>query len=66
MTESKIIIFPDERMKRQKADDFAVASIALEGFIPSKKSDELAKQFINGEITIEQEISLLDIYFSNV
>jgi hypothetical protein len=64
MNKSKMTISTEERLQRQKADNFAVASIALEGFIRSKKSDELAKKFINGEITIEQEISALNAYFS--
>ena len=60
MADFSIKISDVERLKRQKADDFAVASNSLEGFNPGKKSDELAKQFINGEITIEQEILALD------
>ena len=60
MADFSIKISDVERLKRQKADDFAVASNSLEGFNPSEKSDELAKQFINGEITIEQEILALD------
>ena len=60
MADFSIKISDVERLKRQKADDFAVASNSLEGFNSSKKSDELAKQFINGEITKEQEILALD------
>ena len=66
MTDQNHTILPSERMRRQAADNFAVASIALEGFVPNEKSNELAKQFVNGEITIEQEILALTAYFANV
>lgn len=66
MTDQNHTISPSERMLRQAADNFAVASIALEGFVPNEKSNELAKQFVNGEITIEQEILALTAYFANV
>lgn len=66
MTDKNHTVSPSERMQRQAADDFAVASIALEGFVPNEKSNELAKQFVNGEITIEQEILALTAYFANV
>lgn len=66
MTDQNHTISPSARMLRQAADNFAVASIALEGFVPNEKSNELAKQFVNGEITIEQEILALTAYFANV
>lgn len=66
MTDKNHTISSSDRMKKQAADNFAVASIALEGFVANEKSNELAKKFVDGEITIEQEIMALTAYFANV
>ncbi|MDR3535233.1 MAG: antitoxin VbhA family protein [Acetobacteraceae bacterium] len=50
-------ITPEERARRQAADDYARGSLRLEGFTPSKYSDELTRRFIAGEMTRE---ALLD------
>ncbi len=44
-------ISPEERARRQAADDYARASIRLEGFEPSAYSDEMTRRYIAGEIT---------------
>jgi hypothetical protein len=41
----------EERARRQAADDYARASLRLEGFIPGTVSDELTRRYIRGEIT---------------
>jgi hypothetical protein len=46
-------VIPDpERSRREKAVNFANASIGLEGFKVSKEDEALARNFINGEIGI--------------
>jgi hypothetical protein len=44
----------EERALRQAADDYARASIGLEGFEPSARSDEMTRRYIAGEITRAQ------------
>jgi hypothetical protein len=43
-----------ERRERQKAVDFARASIGLEGFNVSDEIEASARRFINGEIGLEE------------
>jgi hypothetical protein len=44
----------EERARRQAADEYARASIGLEGFEPSEHSDEMTRRYIAGEITRAQ------------
>jgi len=44
----------EERRRRQEAVDFALASIGLEGFKPSKEQQELARRFVGGEIELAE------------
>ena len=50
-TAREVPITEAERARRQAADDYARASLRLEGFTPSAVSDELTRRYINGEIT---------------
>lgn len=51
-----------ERERRQRAVDFARASIGLEGFTPSRAVEERARRFIDGEIDLPEfvEVSPID------
>lgn len=53
-------VSPDERGRRQRAVNFAYASVALEGFIPSEETMEEMRQFVVGEITISDAIKTVD------
>nr|WP_294517135.1 antitoxin VbhA family protein [uncultured Rhodopila sp.] len=44
-------ITAEESARCQAADDYARASLRLEGFTPGKVSDELTRRYIRGEIT---------------
>jgi hypothetical protein len=44
-------ISDEERARRKAADDYARASMRLEGFVPSAFSDEATRRYIEGEIT---------------
>lgn len=44
-------ITAEERARRKVADDYARASIRLEGFVPSEFSDQMTRRYIDGEIT---------------
>ena len=46
-----------QRRKRQKAVDFARANMGLSGFKLSEKSEELARRFVEGEITMQEMIN---------
>jgi hypothetical protein len=48
---SRACISDEERMRRQAADEYARASMRLEGFVPSAFSDEATRRYIDGEIT---------------
>ncbi len=50
-TAREVPITEAERARRQAADDYARASLRLEGFTPSAFSDELTRRFIDGKIT---------------
>ena len=45
-----------ERLQRLEAVDFARASVGLEGFKPSVEDEELARAFMEGEITLDEFI----------
>lgn len=47
----EISISQAERVRRKAADDYARASLRLEGFTPSEFSDQLTRRYIDGEIT---------------
>lgn len=49
-----------ERLKRQKAVNFARASISLEGFKLSPECEAQAVRFINGEIEIADVIESIN------
>ncbi|TQM98466.1 hypothetical protein BDD18_4354 [Acidovorax temperans] len=55
-TKTPAPITDDERRKRQKAVDFARASVGLEGFKLSPECDALAVRYVNGEIEISEVI----------
>lgn len=41
-----------ERQRRQEAVDYALATVGLEGFNPSAAVQELARRYVNGEISM--------------
>lgn len=41
-----------ERMRRQKAVDYARASVALEGFKLSALDEQRARAFVNGDLSL--------------
>jgi hypothetical protein len=43
-----------EMMLRQKAVDFANASVRLEGFEPTQQALQRGETFVNGEIDLEE------------
>ena len=47
-----------ERRRREKAVDFARASVGLEGFRPSKEEEAHARRFINGEIQLPEFVQV--------
>jgi len=52
------LISDDERHRRERAVNFARASIGLEGFIPSNAEEAHARRFINGEIELADFIQV--------
>ncbi len=48
---TKIRISDEERARRKAADDYARASLRLEGFVADAFSDEMTRRYIDGEIT---------------
>jgi hypothetical protein len=53
-------ITPEEMYRRERAVNFARASVALEGFKPYEEDEELSRRYIAGEITISDAIKALD------
>ena len=47
-------ISPEERARRKAADDYARASLRLEGFEPSAFSDMMTRRYVDGEITRDE------------
>jgi hypothetical protein len=45
-----------ERRRREKAVNFARASVGLEGFKPSEADEELSRRYVAGDITISDAI----------
>lgn len=54
------LISPDEGRRREKAMNFARASVGLEGFKPHKADEELTRRYVAGEITIADAIKAVD------
>jgi hypothetical protein len=54
------LITPEEMYRRERAVNFARASVALEGFKPYEEDEELSRRYIAGEITISDAIKALD------
>lgn len=52
----KTALTDEERQARREADDFARASVELEGFKLPKVDEELSRRYVAGEITIEDAI----------
>lgn len=44
----------EERKRRKAADDYARASLRLEGFVPSAFSDMMTRRYVAGEITRDE------------
>ncbi len=49
-----------ERLRRQKAVNFARANVGLEGFKPSPQDEALAVRHINGKIEISEMIEIIN------
>jgi hypothetical protein len=47
-------LLASERLKRELAVSFARASVGLEGFVPSRKTEIDAQRFIEGHITLSE------------
>jgi len=48
--------FAKERRMREKAANFARASVGLEGFEPTEAAEALTVRYIRGEITIDEAV----------
>jgi hypothetical protein len=59
VTRPQASISDEERARRQAADEYARASMRLEGFVPSKFSDEATRRYIDGEITRAELTALI-------
>ena len=60
MIRSLAPITPKERARRQKYIDGARANVGLEGFRPDADTEERARRYVNGEITLPE---LLDMRY---
>lgn len=47
-----------EMLRRQKAVDYARASLALEGFVICNDEEQRAQAFVNGKLTLAEFISV--------
>ncbi len=54
----KVNITDAERLKRQKNFEFTRGSIELEGYVLTEDDEANAQRYINGEITMEEFVSL--------
>jgi hypothetical protein len=53
----------EERARRQTADDYARASVRLEGFVPSAFSDMMTRRYVAGETTREDLTAAIRAYY---
>lgn len=51
-------ITAEERQRRQAAVDGALANVGLEGFVPDAASQELARRWVNGEISMAELVAM--------
>lgn len=58
MTKPPAPITPEERARRQRNVDGARANVGLEGFKPDAATEERARRYINGEITLEELVDV--------
>jgi hypothetical protein len=57
LKEQQPLISAEERQKRQEAVDFANANIGLDGLKVSPEAEQRQRQFVNGEISLEQLVN---------
>ena len=58
MATLRATITPEERARRQAFVDSARANIGLEGFQPDADTEERARRYINGEITLAELVDV--------
>lgn len=51
-------ITPEERARRQAQIDGARANVGLEGFVPDAATEERARQYVAGEITLAEFVDV--------
>lgn len=51
-------ITAEERARRQEIADYALATVGLEGFVPDAATQERARRWVNGEITMAELVAL--------
>lgn len=51
-------ITAEERQRRQEAVDGALANVGLEGFVPDAATQERARRWVNGEISMAELVAL--------
>jgi hypothetical protein len=54
------LVSPAESRRREKAVNFARASVGLEGFKPHKADEDLSRRYVAGEITILDAIKAVN------
>jgi hypothetical protein len=54
LSTSPLSLLPGERRRRQEAVDYARASVGLEGLSPSPDAEALARDYVEGNITIQE------------
>jgi hypothetical protein len=58
MTTTRQIISAEGRARRLAAVDGARANVGLEGFTPDAWAEELARRYVNGEISLAELLAL--------
>jgi len=53
-------VAPAESRRRERAANFARASVGLEGFTPHRADEELSRRYVAGEISIEDAIKAIN------
>lgn len=51
-------ITAEERQRRQEIANYALATVGLEGFVPTAAAQELARRWVNGEISMAELVAL--------
>lgn len=55
---ANVAISAAERLRRENAVNFAMSSVGLEGFKPSKTEEDRARRFVAGEIELAEYVQV--------